>query len=544
MTNRELARTFNKLGKIMELHGENPFKIRSYSSAYNTIRRYGEPLIELERDRIIEIKGIGKNIADKIEELRETGALSTLQKYIDVTPQGIVQMLDIKGLGAKKILQVWKELGIESPGELLYACEENRLVELKGFGEKTQQSLKEQLIYFLDGQGKYLYGHVEDEGIELLELLRITFPEDHSDAINTFGRKMPIVDGIEILTEVPIDEINEFLLELDEIEEREGAFYYKGTLVLISSPFSDYNTDRWNSLASEEFLQEWNKTYPSADVATDEEKLFKSVSLSFIPAESRESGTIIKLAKTEEFQLLESNDIKGVVHNHSTYSDGANSIKEMADACIALGYEYLVMSDHSQSAFYADGLKPDRVHQQFEEIDALNKEYDGFHIYKSIESDILSDGSLDYDDDLLGLFDIVIASVHSNLKMDQDKAHMRLLNAISNPATRILGHPTGRLLLSRPGYSIDHKLIIDACAEYNVAIELNASPYRLDIDWTWIPYAVERGVLVAINPDAHSTEGIKDIRYGVIAARKGGLTAEQCLNAKGRNSFDHWIQSK
>lgn len=544
MTNRELARTFNKLGKIMELHGENPFKIRSYSSAYNTIRRYGEPLIELERDRILEIKGIGKNIADKIEELRETGELSTLQRYIDLTPQGIVQMLDIKGLGAKKILQVWKELGIETPGELLYACEENRLVELKGFGIKTQQSLKEQLVYFLDGQGKYLYGHVENEGTELLELIRTTFPEDNSDFISTFGRKMPIVDGIEILTEVPIEEINEYLMELEEIEEREGALFFKGTLVLISSPYSNYKEERWNQLASEEFLQEWNTKYPKADLTKEEVGLFESLNLSFIPAESRESTGIIDLASSASFRLVEEDDVKGVVHNHSTYSDGANSIKEMADACIALGYEYLVMSDHSQSAFYADGLKPDRVYQQFEEIDKLNTEYEGFRIYKSIESDILSDGSLDYEEELLGQFDIVIASVHSNLKMDQEKAHMRLLNAISNPITRILGHPTGRLLLSRPGYPIDHKLIIDACAEYNVAIELNASPYRLDIDWTWIPYAIEKGVLVAINPDAHSTEGIRDIRYGVIAGRKGGLTAGQCLNTKDRNSFDQWIGSK
>ena len=544
MTNRELASIFNKLGKIMELHGENPFKIKSYTSAYNTLRRYREPLIDLERDAILEIKGIGQNIADKIEELRDTGHLSSLQRYIDITPPGIAQMLDIKGLGAKKILLVWKELGIESPGELLYACEENRLIELKGFGTKTQQSLKEQLIYFLDGEGKYLYGHVEDEGLELLEKLRTSFPDDRTDLIGTFGRKMPIVDGIELLTEVPIEDINELLLEDEFIEEREGELFYKGTVVLISTPYSDYAKDRWSQLASVEFLEEWNVTYPDAVILEEETKIFEAQNLQFIPAESRESTVILENAKSSTFQLIKDSDIKGVVHSHSTYSDGANSIREMAEACIHLGYEYLVMSDHSQAAFYADGLKPDRVYQQMEEIDALNQEYDDFHIYKSIESDILSDGSLDYTEDLLLKFDLVIASVHSNLKMDEDKAHMRLLNTIANPATRILGHPTGRLLLSRPGYPIDHKLIIDACAEYNVAIELNASPYRLDVDWTWIPYAIERGVLVSINPDAQNITGIKDITYGVIAARKGGLTATNCLNTKTRTAFDEWIASK
>ncbi len=544
MTNRELARIFNKLGKIMELHGENPFKIRSYSSAYNTIRRFGEPLIDLNREQLLDIKGIGQNIADKVEELKETGQLSTLQKYIELTPSGIVEMLDIKGLGAKKILLIWKEMGIESPGELLYACEENRLIELKGFGAKTQQSLKEQLIYFLDGQGKYLYGHVEAEGIELLELIRSTFSEDNSDLIGTFGRKMPIVDGIEILTEVPVEEINEYLLELEEIEEREGELFYKGTVVLVSTPFIDYATERWNQLASDEYLAAWSEKYPKASLTVEEATIFESQNLQFIPPESRESALIMEQAATASFRLIDFGDIKGVVHNHSTYSDGVHSIKQMADACIDLGYEYLVMSDHSQSAFYADGLKPDRVYQQMEEIDALNESYQDFHIYKSIESDILSDGRLDYEEDLLAKFDIVIASVHSNLKMDEEKAHMRLLNAIANPATRILGHPTGRLLLSRPGYPIDHKLIIDACAEYNVAIELNASPYRLDVDWTWIPYAMERGVLVAINPDAHSIAGIKDIRYGVIGARKGGLTPGLCLNTKSRVAFDQWIGSK
>lgn len=229
--------------------------------------------------------------------------------------------------------------------------------------------------------------------------------------------------------------------------------------------------------------------------------------------------------------LIEETDIKGVIHSHTTYSDGLHTLREMAEYSKSLGFEYIVITDHSKSAFYANGLKPERVLAQMEEIDALNAELAPFKIYKGIESDILGDGSLDYEEDILKQFDVIIASVHSNLKMDKEKATTRLINAIKNPYTTILGHPTGRLLLSREGYPIDHMAIIDACAEHQVAIELNANPYRLDLDYEWIPYAMEKGVKISINPDAHSKEGIHDIRYGVLAARKGGLTKEMCFNA-------------
>jgi len=215
----------------------------------------------------------------------------------------------------------------------------------------------------------------------------------------------------------------------------------------------------------------------------------------------------------------------------------------MAQASIDLGYDYLVMSDHSKAAFYANGLNEERVLEQINEIDELNNELTDFRIFKSIECDILYDGKLDYDDEFLNNFELVIASVHSNLKMTQEKAMHRLLTAIAHPAVSILGHPTGRLLLSREGYPIDHRAMIDACAENNVAIEINASPYRLDLDWTWIGYAQRQGVLLSINPDAHSTEGIKDIKYGVYAARKGGLSPNNCLNTMSRADFEAWMHT-
>ena len=236
-------------------------------------------------------------------------------------------------------------------------------------------------------------------------------------------------------------------------------------------------------------------------------------------------------------ELINPTDIQGVIHSHTTYSDGINSLTEMAEAARAAGYSYIGITDHSKAAFYANGLSVERVLEQMAEIDQLNTQWDDFRILKGIESDILADGSLDYEEDILQRFDFVIASVHSNLRMDEAKATARLLAAIENPYTHILGHPTGRLLLSRPGYPIDHRKVIDACAANQVAIELNASPYRLDLDWTWIPYALEKGVLISINPDAHSIAGIQDIYFGTLAARKGGLTAERCLNARPADEF-------
>ena len=246
----------------------------------------------------------------------------------------------------------------------------------------------------------------------------------------------------------------------------------------------------------------------------------------------REEGTEFTLIKNNALpELVESNDLRGILHNHSTYSDGNHSLKEMAEYCKELGFEYLGMCDHSKSAFYANGLKEEAVIKQQAEIDKLNIALSPFKIFKGIESDILFNGELDYDESILKSFDFIVASIHSNLKMDKAKATQRLIKAIENPFTTILGHPTGRLLLSRPGYEIEHAKVIDACAENGVSIELNANPYRLDIDWRWISYALERNVMISINPDAHRKEGYHDMYYGVGAARKGGLTRSMTMNA-------------
>jgi len=303
------------------------------------------------------------------------------------------------------------------------------------------------------------------------------------------------------------------------------------------------------------FLQTGNDEHTEAvlkrindevDQPESEELIYLKSGLSFIKPELREGTTFIDRAENNNLpQLISYHDLKGTLHNHSTWSDGVNTIEEMALYCRdTLKLEYLGMCDHSKSAVYAKGLSIERVLQQQEEIDHLNKKLNGFHIFKGIESDILGDGSLDYPDEILKKFDFIVASVHSNLKMDEEKATARLIKAIENPYTTILGHPTGRLLLSRKGYPIDYKKIIDACAANRVIIEINANPLRLDLDWRWHQYALEKGVWLSINPDAHRNDGFLDMHYGVAVARKGGLTKEMCLNALSLQDITQVFKNK
>ncbi len=552
MTNKEIARVFSNLASIMELHDENPFKIRSYQTAYITLRKLDKPLSEMTRTEIDTIKGVGKAIGDKIQELLTTGRLETFEKYAEKTPSGVVEMLNIKGFGPKKIQAVWQDLGIETVGELLYACNENRLVELHGFGKKTQDEVRKAAEYFLKSKNKRHWAAADEDATFLENYFSKNLKNAKVARVGELRRLNPVVEKIEFLisTDDSIEQLfdNEHLTLLDK---KDNVFLSKTeneTPVLIyTCDASDFGSKLFRYSATRPFLDGFlaffkENTEGGADVnfkhSESEEEIFTRAGLPFIVPELREDPSVIAVAQQQKLPNLVSNgDIKGVIHTHTTYSDGLNTLKEMADYAQRLGYQYIGISDHSKAAFYANGLSIERVEAQWREIDELNKSYFNFKILKSIEGDILNDGALDYDDEILRGFDFVIASVHSNLKMDEAKATARLIKAVENQYVTILGHPTGRLLLSREGYPIDHKKVIDACAANRVAIELNANPYRLDLDWTWIPYARERGVLISINPDAHTCEGILDIRYGVNVARKGGLDTEGVLNALSWEDF-------
>ena len=541
MSNKEIARKFNLLGKVMELHDENPFKVRSYTSAYASLRKVSSPLVEMSEEELSEIKGVGKAIVGKIVELRDSGSMVTLQRYVDITPPGILEMLQIRGFGPKKVKVIWNQLNITTPGELLMACQENRLVELKGFGMKTQKALQEQLEFYFASRGQVHYAYVIDEANELLVLLQDRFSQKLVELTGEIRRKMPIVNAIEILTTASEEEMEAFILEL--AEEIPELLSYKGYAVEITQVEEAYfGMEQFEKSASKEFLEAADIEYEAYE---EEESIFLEWDMAFVDPEYRESAMAVDQAKYGTLpDLITNEDMLGVVHNHSTYSDGLHTLKEMSDYTRDNGFQYLVMSDHSKAAFYADGLKEDQVEAQWAEIDQINAYYDdGFRVYKGIEADILNDGSMDYGNDFLSQFEVVVASIHSQLNMDMDKANRRLIRAIENPHTHILGHITGRLLLSRAGYPIDHELIIDACAANGMIIELNANPQRLDMDWTWIPSALEKGVMISINPDAHVRESIHHMQFGVQVARKAGLTKEQCLNSKNADDFARWVSS-
>lgn len=528
MSNKEIAQHFQELAQLMELHKDNPFKIKAYQNNYIHFRKLDKPLAEMGREGISALKGVGKATTDKILELVETGQMQTLEKWRAQTPPGVVEMLGIRGFGPSKVRVVWKDLGAESVGELLYACHENRLVTLKGFGQKTQQDLIQKIHFHQQSQNRFLYAHIAGKAQALLEHIQEQLPGTSVAFSGAMRRKCPIIDQVDILVgQLDISALfGQSLLYLDGSTHRHQAQTPEGLpVVLHTCEASEWGSKQFRHSAPKAFLQAFLQAAQADDFRglAEEEAVFRKAGLPYLVPELREDGQF--LGKNMD-ELVTEEDLRGIVHAHSTYSDGTHSLREMAEYAQAQGYHYLVMTDHSQSAFYANGMKEERVRAQWAEIEELNTELQGFTLYKGIESDILNDGRLDYPDDLLEGFDYVIASVHSHLQMDESKATQRIIRAIEHPATDILGHPSGRLLLSRQGYPLDYPKIIDACAANGVAIELNANPMRLDLDYRWIPLCMEKGVKISINPDAHSTAGIHDISYGVMAARKGGLRRE------------------
>jgi DNA polymerase (family X) len=550
MTNKEIAKKFQQLGQLMEFWDDNPFKIKSYNAAYILLRKLDTPLSEMTDAEMMAVKGVGASIAKGVRELLTIGRLSAMDVFTAKTPDGVLEMLALSGYGPKKIKQLWEGLGVESLGELLYACEENRLVSLKGFGEKSQQDIKQKVVYLQNAQGKMLYSNAERIANQAMTDLKKTHHNLYLRITGELRRRLPIIENIELLTIAEAEYLEKVIFPntaMTLVEQGESWFLLENEnqvkIKVWHCRRDNFGSKLFKTTGSAEFLQAFVAANPTKNFTNiaDEEDVFLFGNVPYIIPEMRENGRWIG---EDQPKLIDLTHIKGVLHTHTTYSDGLHTLREMAEFAREEGFRYIGITDHSQAAFYANGLKPDRVREQWTEIDTLNGFLAPFKIYKGIECDILNDGSLDYDDDFLSQFDFVIASIHSNLRMDEAKATERLLRAIENPNVHILGHLTGRLLLARPGYPVNHERIIDACAEHKVAIELNANPNRLDLDWTWISYAVQKGVKIAINPDAHAMEGINDIRYGVYAARKGGLPFYSCVNAMQRDEFEKWIKKR
>ena len=554
MDNYQIADSFSLLAKLMDIHNENSFKAKSYSIAAFTIEKLPAQLSTTPVEKIFTIKGIGESTGKKVIELLETGELKQLNEIISKTPPGVMEMLNIKGIGPRKISTIWKEMEIETIGELLYACQENRLKLFKGFGEKTQLNVTETIEYYLKSKGSFLFAQIKPMEDAVRSFFIKLFGNNKIVFTGSYKRQLEIISELEIVIDDTIINIENRLATVDDfklVEKTDDELLYKSEVGLRlrlygcdSSPFIKQGFIKGCSIEfADSFMQQF--TNINYDTCKTEEDIFAAAGINFIPTCQRESIEVIEMAKHQALPpLLTTGDIKGIIHSHSNWSDGGNTLEEMANGAIAKGLEYLVISDHSKTAFYAHGLEIERIREQHLHIEELNERLKPFKILKSIESDILNDGSLDYPTEILATFDLVIASIHSNLKMTEEKAMLRLINAIENPYTTILGHMTGRLLLSRRGYPVDHKKIIDACAANHVVIELNAHPNRLDIDWRHLDYALKKGVLISIDPDAHSIEGFADIQYGVSVAQKAMLTKERNLSSFNLRELETFLANR
>jgi DNA polymerase (family 10) len=553
MTNSDIADILKHYADLYELHDGNPFKVKQFASASFRVDKMGVTLFGKSLEELEKTEGLNKGLAAKIFEICNTGSFADLNDLLANTPEGVIQIMCIKGIGPKKVAHIWKELGIESIGELLYACKENRLAQAKGFGLKSQLNVIKEIEFIFASANKFHYAKLEP-----IANLLINDLQKHITGIKQISisgdmrRRCEVIERIQITASVAnreeaIESLSQQPLFSSVLsnDNRLSGNYGGYPFDLMICDDSEFAYQLFLNTATQEHLTQLGTLPQSIQNLTNENEMYTALNMQYIEPEMREGRGEVEKAKIHSLpKLIELSDLKGPLHNHSKWSDGLFNIEEMAKHCISKGYQYLGMGDHSKSAFYANGMKEFQIIEQHKEIDALNAKYPAFKIFKGIECDILYDGSMDYENDVLASFDYVVASVHSILKMTEEKAMQRLIGAIENPHTNILGHPTGRLLLMREGYPIDHKKMIDACVANRVVIEINANPYRLDLDWRWIDYALNKGAMLSINPDAHDLDGFADMYFGTLVARKGGLTKEHCLNAMNVDEITAYFGSK
>ncbi len=577
MDNRAIATQLGEIALFSELAGDNPFKVRAFQNVARIVEKNPESVAELAaQGRLREIKGIGASIEELVQEIVTTGGSRLLAELKSKFPPGITSLMTLSGMGPKKVKAVYEKLGIATLGELEYACRENRLAGLEGFGEKTQANILKAIEYQKTTQSSRLCSEALAIGEELARLAKESGLFARVDIAGSLRRGKSTFKDIDILL-VPaegkgIEEIRDTLVSFADVGadgpavigagdtkislRRQGlqvdfrvvpAESYPAALQHFTGS-KDHNTQlRSRAKAMGMKMSEWGVygTDGAALPLADEAAVYASVGLAWIPPELREADGEIEAAEAGTLPaLVEEKDIRGMIHVHSTASDGTRSVEEMARECIRRGYAWLCISDHSRSAAYAGGLTTERLMAQGEEIHALNESLKPFRIFAGVESDILADGSLDYPDEVLARLDFVIGSVHSRLTMDPATATARLLAAARNPYLTILGHPSGRLLLSREGYRWEEGPILEALAARGAALEHNCNPHRLDPDWGVLKRAAARKIPIAIDPDAHAVDGFDDMRYGVTMARKAWLTKEDILNCKDVEAIDAWFKER
>jgi DNA polymerase (family 10) len=584
VTNNEIAEQLREIYQLMQLAGENRFRAIAFDRAAQTIESLNEDINGyIESDTLTDIKGIGNSIAEDIKSYAESGKIEVLESLREQIPAGVIKWLDISGLGPKNIAKIHKELGISELTELKEACQDGRVAELNGLGKKSAQKILNSIEWMeqfgercrLDEAtdiAESIYNFLKDqEGVESISVagslrrsketigdvdILIGAEEQYVENLfNTFVEHELVVEVLgrgETKSSIRTKEGRQVDLRIVKPEQFPAALMYftgsKEHNVVLRQRARERGLSL-NEYGLFELNGDGDTDFDKPIDYSSEEDIYKQLDLHFIPPELREDrGEIAFFESPEKMDLVEEKDIRGVLHAHSTYSDGKFSVREMAEACVERGYEYLGLTDHSQTAAYAGGLSVDEVKQQWEEIDRLNEEFKSegknFRIFKGIESDILSNGDLDYEDAILEKFDFVIASVHSGLNMSRKKMMMLFRKAIANPHTDIIGHPTGRLLLQRDGSDLDMNELIELAAKHNTAIEINANPYRLDLDWRHGNKAKEVGLMSCINPDAHSKEGIDYISYGVRIARKAKFGKDRILNTKSAEELAKWFSDR
>ncbi len=554
MSNDEIADVLQETADLLELTGGNPHRARAFSRAARSLSGLDDAVAKrLDEETLVDVQGIGDAMADHVADILHGGSFDLRDELLSAVPPGLMDVMQVKGLGTKRTRRLWTELDVTSLDELEQAAEEDRITILNGFGAKTQQNILENVRQLRRYNAQWRLAEAWAAARPFLQDLRAVDAVARAERTGPLRRRYETVEQAEVLasTSQPAAVRGWVTSRLDDASLGESGV--AGRLkegvplqVHLTSP-DRFGTAWWRTTGAPEHCSAVEKVEGPPPDCTDEATLYRSAGLSYVPPALREGQGEVDAATEDALpSLLAPGDLDGCLHNHSTYSDGTHSLREMSEAARNRGFSYFGICDHSQSLRIADGLSPEEVREQRAEVDRLNEAFADeadapFRVFHGIESDILGDGSLDYETAVLDLFDFVVASVHTGFSMTEEEATRRLVRAVEHPHTRILGHPTGRLLLRREGYPIDHARVIDACAEQGVALELNANPYRLDLDWRWVRRATDRGVLIAINPDAHAIQEIDNMKWGVAVGRKGWLTSDQCLNAKSLDAFTHWL---
>jgi DNA polymerase (family 10) len=556
MSTDDVAGILQETADLVELTGGNPHRARAFSRAARAIENLDDSVADrLRAETLVDIPGIGDAMADHIDEIVHGGSFELRDELLSAVPPGLMDVLQVKGLGTKRTRRLWTELNITSLDDLEEAATNDQITSLDGFGAKTQQNILDNLRLLRRYEDQWRLANAWTDTQSVLEELRSLDGVETAEPTGALRRHAETVDAFEMIvaTTAP-NVVREWVsARLNdpsaETSPLTGRLDDGGPVRIHLAQPKRFGSVWWRTTGTSEHcaavaerLADATADYPTEDA------LYDAAGLPTIPPALREAKGEVDAAAAKDLPaLITPEDLAGCLHNHSTYSDGAHSLREMAEAARDRGFSYFGICDHSQSLRIADGLSPEEVKDQRAAVNRLNKEFaddeSPFHVFHGIESDILKDGALDYEASVLDVFDFVVASIHTGFSMTEAEATQRLVTAIENPYTRILGHPTGRLLLRREGYPINHERVIDACAEHDVALELNANPHRLDLDWRWVRHATDRGVLISINPDAHAIQELDYVKWGVAVGRKGWLTPEQCLNAKSLDDFRQWLDA-